>query len=92
MWLDYHTPVKEGSELSDAIKEKTQKYNQGADDFKLYPWQVMAGPNQGSLQEPVLVLLGLILIIVRITKELDYWMDNVDPLIASSLEGNTSQK
>ena len=26
VWLDYHTPVKgKGSELSDAIKEKTQR-------------------------------------------------------------------
>ena len=31
VWLDYHTPVKgKGSELSDAIKDKTKKYNQGA--------------------------------------------------------------
>ena len=49
VWLDYHTPVKgKGTELSDAIKDKTKKYNQGASDFKLYTWQVIAGPNQGS--------------------------------------------
>ena len=39
VWLDYHTPVKgKGSELSDAIKDKTKKYNQGADAFQLYTW------------------------------------------------------
>ena len=84
--LDYHTPVKgKGSELSDAIKDKTKKYNQGADAFQLYTWEVIAGSNQGNYaragvgptwadfdNSPVS------------SKELDYWMENVDPLIASS--------
>ena len=30
VWLTYHKPMKgKGSELFDAIKDKTQKYNQG---------------------------------------------------------------
>ena len=86
VWLDYHTPVKgKGSELSDAIKEKTQKYNQGADDFKLYTWQVMAGPNQGSFARAGVGPTWADFDNNSVSpKELDYWMDNVDPLIASS--------
>ena len=35
VWLSYHKPMKgKGSELFDAIKDKTQKYNQGQNDSK----------------------------------------------------------
>ena len=86
VWLSYHKPMKgKGSELFDAIKDKTQKYNQGQNDSKLYTFSVMAGPRQGEF--------------LRVgmgptwkdfdnwspdSKEMDYWRDNVAPLIESS--------
>ena len=86
VWLDYHTPVKgKGTELSDAIKDKTKKYNQGASDFKLYTWQVIAGPNQGSYARAGVGPKWADFDNNSVSpKELNYWMDNVDPLIASS--------
>ena len=74
-----------GSELFDAIKDKTKKYNQGQNDSKLYTFSIMAGPRQGEF--------------LRVgmgptwkdfdnwspdSKEMDYWRDNVAPLIESS--------
>ena len=49
VWLTYHDPVDgKAQELSNAIKDKTQKFNQDESGMKLYTYQIMAGPRQGQ--------------------------------------------
>ena len=85
VWVDYHKPMKgNGSELSEAIKNKTQKYNQGADDFQLYTWQVIAGPRQGEFARAGVGPTWADFNNDPGSNELKYWMENVSPLIESS--------
>ena len=85
VWLDHHKSVKgKGSDLTDAIKNKTQKYNQGADDGQLYTWRVLAGPRQGQLARAGIGPNWADFDSDIDPKEMGYWMDNVDPLIESS--------
>ena len=49
IWLTYHDPVDgKSQELSNAIKDKTQKFNQDESGMQLYTYQVMAGPRPVS--------------------------------------------
>ena len=49
VWLTYHDPVDgKSQELSNAIKDKTQKFNQDENGMQLYTYQIMAGPRQGQ--------------------------------------------
>ena len=86
IWLTYHNPVDgKSQELSSAIKDKTQKFNQVESGMKLYTYQVMAGPRQGQFLR---VGLGPTWADLdnnsNTSKELDYWRDNVMQYIKSN--------
>ena len=85
-WLTYHDPVDgKSQELSNAIKDKTQKFNQDENGMQLYTYQIMAGPRQGQFLR---VGLGPTWADFdnnsNMSKELDYWRDNVMPYIKSN--------
>ena len=86
VWVDYHDPVKgKGSELREAVGDKTKKYNQGPGTFQLYTFEVISGPRQGQLARAGVGPTWADFDNNSVSpKELNYWMDNVDPLIASS--------
>ncbi|MDG2341764.1 MAG: hypothetical protein P8L24_01685 [Cytophagales bacterium] len=86
VWLTYHDPVDgKSQELSNAIKDKTQKFNQEENGTQLYTYQIMAGPRQGQFLR---VGLGPTWADFdnnsNMSKEMDYWRNNVMPYIKSN--------
>ena len=86
VWVDYHDPVKgKGSELREAVGDKTKKYNQGPGTFQLYTFEVISGPRQGQLARAGVGPKWADFDNNSVTsEEFNYWMKNVDPMIASS--------
>ena len=86
VWVDYHDPVKgKSNDLKEAVADKTMKYNQGAGTFQLYTWEVISGPRQGQLARAGVGPTWADFDNNSVTsEELNYWMKNVDPMIASS--------
>ena len=86
VWVDYHDPVKgKDTDLKEAVADKTKKYNQGAGTFQLYTWEVISGPRQGQLARAGVGPTWADFDNNSVTsEELNYWMKNVDPMIASS--------
>ena len=85
-WLTYHDPVDgKSQELSNAIKDKTQKFNQDENGMQLYTYQIIAGPRQGQfLRVGVGPTWADFDNNSNMSKELDYWRDNVMPYIKSN--------
>ena len=86
VWVDYHDPVKgKDNDLKEAVADKTKKYNQGAGTFQLYTWEVISGPRQGQLARAGVGPTWADFDNKSVSsEELNYWMKNVDPIIASS--------